>query len=353
MVNLESGTARSRAVGSKQKNNNMGKKVKLAIEEIEIIDFIFHVVHHGEENPILLDRTPIGGFEKFFKERISEVIEGNTFYFKEDSEFEKELTKIEDNPLNFTECSKVLAERFHGDHDERIKPGVMILMKIRISNIPQYILIKYDHENVLTYTQDGKEAILKEISNTFSKNKTALQKSAIINFTEDIPTLKVVDKSNRKHITKFFQSFLNVYRKYKNADLTNKVKDAFLTTVQSFANRLPSDYTSRAVHIFYDLVQNNDTFERDTFLNKAFGEHHLPEMEDVFDVNLKKQDLTGEEFAFDKSIRKPREYKYKTAEGVIIQYTSSGEDTVDIKTGKEKNDDTIITIRTAKLIPQK
>ena len=35
-------------------------------DDIIISDFIFHVVHHGEENPILMDETSIKGFEFFF-----------------------------------------------------------------------------------------------------------------------------------------------------------------------------------------------------------------------------------------------------------------------------------------------
>ena len=328
----------------------MTKRPSIPIEEIEITHFIFHVVHHGEDDPILLNKTPIGRFEFFFKKRVSEVINGNSFYFEENSTLLKEIKLIDENILRFVETSKKLAQKFHENKDKRIKPGVMILMRVRIKEIPQFILIKYDHENVLTYTQDGAEAILKEISNTFSKSKSALQKSAIINLQLDQPLAIIVDKSERNNITQFFKEFLGVFRKYNDKVLTEKVRNAFLSTVRTFNETLPTDYTSRASYIFYDLVQKNESFERDNFLERIFGEHYHDEMEVEFDKNLKRNDITGEEFLFDKSLKRPKELKYKTAEGVLIQYSSEAEDTVSIVNEPSQ---TIITIKTTKLVEQK
>ena len=48
----------------------MTKRPSIPIEEIEITHFIFHVVHHGEDDPILLNNTPIGRFAFFFKKNV-------------------------------------------------------------------------------------------------------------------------------------------------------------------------------------------------------------------------------------------------------------------------------------------
>ncbi len=329
----------------------MAKRSLIPIDEIDITNFIFHVIHHGEDKPILLDNTPLGRFERFFKERLSEVIDGNNFFFDDDSSFLEKMKLIDENIQRFTILSKEMAKDFHSHQDGRIAPGVMILMRVRIQDVPQYALIKYDHENVLTYVQDGNEAILKEISNTFSKSKSALQKAAIVNLSDQKPRAIIVDKSDRKNITQFFKGFLGVIRKYESKTLTDKIRRAFLATVRNFKDELPTDYTSRASHIFYDFVQNNDSFERDDFVEKIFGEHYKDLMENVFDKNLKKEDISGEEFSFDKSITKPREIKYKTAEGVLIQYSEDAEDTVNIN--NDQPDKTIITITTTKLVVEK
>lgn len=39
-----------------------------SLPEIKIDHFIFQVVHSGSEDPILMDETPIAGFESFFEE---------------------------------------------------------------------------------------------------------------------------------------------------------------------------------------------------------------------------------------------------------------------------------------------
>src|SRR5688572_26266703 len=155
--------------------------MEIKIEDIKITDFIFHVVHHGEEDPGLLDETPIDKYEHFFKERIKEVLDGNKFYFNPESTFLTQIKKLDNDHSLFLEISKALARKFHEIQDDRIKPGVMILMKTAIGGIDHYILIKYDHEMVIYYKKTTlNTAILDEMSNTFSKNKSALQKSAII-----------------------------------------------------------------------------------------------------------------------------------------------------------------------------
>jgi hypothetical protein len=166
----------------------------ISIGEIEISEFIFHVVHHGSQQPILMDSIPLGNFETFFKERIIEIISGNKFLFLEDSLFLGLIKNIEEGQKSFLEVSKELATIFHQQNqDERIKPGVMILINAEIVGERKFILIKYDHENVITYTQEGNIAVLKEITNTFSKDRSALQKSAVIDINDSQPFALVID----------------------------------------------------------------------------------------------------------------------------------------------------------------
>ena len=46
-----------------------------------IKEFIFHVVHHGPDQPILFDETPLDDFEGFFLERVRDTLRGNRFVF--------------------------------------------------------------------------------------------------------------------------------------------------------------------------------------------------------------------------------------------------------------------------------
>jgi hypothetical protein len=320
--------------------------MQTADNSIEILDFIFHVVHHGEDNPILMEETPITGFEYFFKERIKEVLNGNKFFFNPESSFLNKVKHIDGNQATFLEVSKQLAKDFHAIQDDRIKPGVMILMRTKIASQIRYILIKYDHENVIYYTTTtDNRALLNEISNTFSKSKEALQKSAIIHL-DDEAYVVVIDKSERSHITKFFKSYLGIKRSYTEEDLTTKIRDCYLTTVKYSKNELPKEFTSSSQQIFFETVQKSKSFETEEFLKKAFGTHYSPEIKTCFERELRRQDLFGEEFNFFKNIKAPRSRKYRTSEGVQIQFPDSANDTVDIKHNKNE---TVVTIRTKKL----
>lgn len=325
---------------------------RITTDDIEILDFIFHIVHHGEDQPILMDSTPVGAFDFFFKARILEILEGNKFDFSLPSNFLDSISSIKDNESqeNFLRTSKQLAIDLHSRRDNRIKPGVMILIRADIQGRKKCILIKYDNENVLTYSQVDKKAILEEISNTFSKSKEALQKSAVVDLEDPNPFVLIIDKSDRKHVTQFFKGFLGVIRRYDTKKLTDLVKNSYLSTVKKHKDDLPSEYTSSASSRYYDLVQITTSFEKETFLQAIFGQYYLPEMATTFEKEMKSNDISGEEFEFDKSIKKPQQRKLRTLEGVTIQFNIDASDTVDINTQNAQK--TVITIETSKLIEE-
>jgi hypothetical protein len=318
---------------------------------IKIEKFIFHVVHNGKSAPTLMDDTPSGDFEGFFVNRIREIINGNRFNFQEESAFLNSLRTIDADPLIFVEESKKLARTFHAGPDRRIKPGVMVLIYADIDGVKKYIVIKYDHEEVITYTEKtAGHVILSEISNTFVKSGQALQKSAVINLADIVAGAIIIDKSERNDITDFFKGFLDVKRFYTAATLTEKAADCFMNTIRDHTAILPGDFTSQASINFYEYVQNTDNFNPGQAAKDLFGTHFTDEIGRTFDRKLTKADISGEEFAFDKRvIKKPRKKKFRTQEGVIIQYDDIAKNTVKIETVGEK---TRITILTSKLIEQ-
>jgi hypothetical protein len=310
---------------------------------IKIEDFIFHVVHNGQSGPILLDETPIAGFEDFFIARIEEILEGNTFNFNKDSKFLLDMRELDDHPKKFVAISKELAKRFH-NQDRRIKPGVMILMKVLITDKVRYVLIKYDHHAVIYYKTQSNKALLSKVTNTFSENKDALQKSAIIDLKARKSVAVVVDKSDRQNVTDFFKEFLGINRQYDQDTLTTKVRDAFRQTVKAFKDQLPEEITKQTTLKFATAAKNNPSFDPATFIRSAIGADFTPDMEQRFLRELRDQDIAGESFTFQENIPAPTFVKYKSAEGVTIKVPHEAIDTV--RMVKEGNRTTLTIVST-------
>lgn len=323
------------------------------IQVLKIEQFIFHVVQHGENDPILLDETSIGEFEDFFLDRVRDTLKGNKFEFNRGSFTFQLLKEILDDSNKFVENSKKLAIDFHSRKDKRIKPGVIIIMRISADDTDFFSLIKYDHEQVLTYDlQDNTRAILQEISNSFTKSKESLHKSALISLNNDGGELIVIDKTVQYDITEFFKGFLNVKRKYTDEEMTQYIHDSIIKTAQYHRNELPPEITGKIRSISFNAIQTLDTFDADKYFDIVFGVHGSENIKKTFNNSLRKKNLDGESFRFDKkAITQPKEKKYRTKEGVRIRYGEEAEDKVSIKLGNN-NIDTIITIKTRQLIEE-
>ena len=323
-------------------------------DHIKINKFIFHVVHHGEDEPILLDETPIDGHETFFINRLKDTLEGNRFEFVDTSVTLEHLKKISKNPDVFVEVSKKLATSFHQAQNETIKPGVIILMQISADEHQLFSIIKYDHEETLSYKlQDNdSKAILEDIKNSFTKSKKSLHKSAMIQLIQDTGELIILDQKVRDDISVFFKGFLGVRRKYSAARMTEVLNKVFLDTVRKHKDILPRSITSNARQVIHDIVAKTDFFEVNDFFLKAFGTYGDDKVKKTFMSKIARNDLDGEQFSFDKNaIPVPKKRKLETIEGVKIQYDQTAADSVEIKHG-DGNQPTKITITTDKLIEQ-
>jgi len=296
---------------------------------IKIKDFIFHVVHNGQKEPFLLDETPITGYEDFFIARIEEIMDGNSFGFEKDSQFLKDIKEIDERPKKFVEISKELAKRFH-NQDGRIKAGVMILMKIEIADKTKYVLMKYDHYAVITYKTQSHKALLNMVTNTFSENKDALQKSVIVDLKARKSVAVVVDKSDRQNVTDFFKDFLHITREYDQPTMTTKVRDAFRQTVKAFRNDLPEEVTNQVSRRFAATAKNNPAFDPATFIRSAIGPDLTPEMEKRFLKELRDQDMAGQSFTFQENIPPAMFTRFRSAEGVSVRIPNDALNTVKI-----------------------
>lgn len=320
--------------------------------ELEIDRFIFHVVHHGEEEPILLDETPIGQFHNFFVGRVREVLKGNRFEFLEQSTTQEAIRNVSEDIQNFREVSQNLAVDFHRFGDDRIKPGVLIFMVLSAGEEKLYSLIKYDHEEVLTYkVENDRKAVLESVTNSLTKSTKSLHKSALVRLDDDqAGQILVVDRKVSHDISDFFKGFLTARRKYNPTEMTEEIQNLTIRTVQDHKNDLPNALTSKIRQKSYDTIIQTDHFDSDQYFDLVFGAHGNDEIRETFNKYLEKNDLDGEVFEFDnEAVNMPGKKKYRTREGVKLEYPESAYDKVDIERGFNDNEETKITIITQKL----
>lgn len=328
-----------------------GAKLQISEEEIgnlSIDKFIFHVVHHRSDEPILLDATPIGDFELFFLDRARETLRGNRFVFADGSTTKTLLKQVLADENQFVPVSKTLAQSFHAGRDNRIKPGVMILMTLITGQRKLISVLKYDHEEAVTYdiTDDAK-AILKAIANSFTKSANAMQKSALIEIIGEDDSIVVVDKTVRHEITEFFRGFLACKRRFDERQMTLVIEDVVVEVVKRHQDDLPNDITQNVRDRYYDAVQKRDNFDATEFFAEFFGTHGSTDVRASFNKILAKRSMEGEVFRFDKgAVKKRRPQKYKTAEGVKIDVPEQASDTVKTTTTDEN---TVVTITTKRL----
>lgn len=320
------------------------------IAKLRIDKFIFHVVHHGAVDPILLDQVPIGAFEQFFLDRVIETLRGNRFVFSRGSLTRESLAAVRTSPRRFVEESKRLARAFHSG-DQRIKRGVLIVIALSAGSRPLYSLIKYDHERVLSYDLQETKAILRAVVNNFTESKDALQKSALIELKGHGGDLVVIDRTKRTGITTFFQDFLGVERQHTEADMTTELTKALVTTVKKHVNDLPLAITSRVKPRLVEIATRRGAFEADQFFGDFFGADGTDAIKATFESELASRAISGESFDYDKlSLPVAGPTTFVTSEGVRLVIPERAQSTVRVEPTADGA--AVITIRTQKLLEQ-
>ena len=277
-----------------------------------------------------------------------ETLRGNQFIFADGSITRTLLKQVLVDESKFVPVSKTLAQSFHAGRDKRIKPGVMILMTLVTGQRKLLSVLKYDHEEAVTYdiTDDAK-AILKAVANSFTKSADALQKSALIEIVDGDDNIVVVDKTVRHEITDFFRGFLACKRLFDEKQMTQVIEMVVMEVVKKHQDDLPNDLTQNVRDRYYEAVQKRDNFDATEFFAEFFGAHGSVEVRASFDKVLAKRGMEGEVFKFDKgAVKKQRPQKYKTAEGVKIDVPEQASDTVKTTTTAAG---TVVTITTSRL----
>lgn len=317
------------------------------IEALKIENFIFHVVHHRADDPILFDDTPLSTFEPFFIDRIKETLKGNKFSFAEISQVKAKLNSWEKGESNFVDISKSLARQFHRLGDKRMKSGVLIVIGLVTGAKKFYSLIKYDSEKVVTFETKGAQAILQAVTNNFTESPKALQKSALIDLDSIDAEVVIIDKMSRSGISDFFKEFLGVERLRNSKEMTVDLVKAIKKTVKTHLSDLPPAITSKVAEKVVEIAQKRKDFEVDEFFTDFFGINGQDEIRATFDKELESLNLTGEVFSYDEEELPTNEAKkYVTSEGITINMPARAKGSLTIENGK---DETVITIRTSRL----
>ena len=325
-------------------------------EAIKIEKLIFHIILTDDVNPTFLEEVEVTDEQqKFFRDRLADASQGRQFIFTEDNPPIKTLAEeiINASDEDFLRISKDITSRFRSTHTSSMNNGVFIISIASIHARKLLFLIKLDHKKVYEYKLEGSKALLEEVKNTFSEDKTAIQKVALIDINTNVVwDVLVFDRSCPSSITKYFGNFLSVIPRETETDLTKKAQSCARRWASSYKDEginEPSVYKNNArnylssvdsfssEHYIEAVIQDNDK-EKEELLRNSFRDFM---MEDG---------LYGQNFAPRKDVLSKKENKNirQTAEGVKIEWEGTLEDNnISISDAKDRQGQYKIVIKTS------
>lgn len=220
----------------------------------------------------------------------------------------------------------------------------MILMMLSTLDKELFAIIKYEHEEVLRYTNNGSRVILESVTDTFTNSADAMQKAALIDMSEENPVVMVLDRNVRAGISGFFQGFLNVRRKKNEKEMTESLWEVVKNTSRKHIDELPPEFGKEVQERADQFLKNQETFNDVEFYDQVFGPYANDSIRNTYRACLKKGELENEQFFLDRqaaaNICKKR--KLKTSEGVTIYIDNKAASTVQISYGRDGEKDVII-----------
>lgn len=334
----------------------------LAPEEmaaLHVEDLIFHVVGKTQADLILMDEIMAAdatvGLQKWFLDRLRTANGGNVFDFTKPSLVRDSLAAIQANPSCFVAESRSLAQGFQNQHTGATAKGVFLVMRLSCQGNMLHALMKYDHEETLSYLTDlegGKRrAEVKRILNTFTEKTESVQKCCIVRLTPDGGEICVRDRSNKKNISDYFRAFLGVKRRHDARSLTTKLTEVTKAAVRRVMDDLSPEVARNLNQRIFDAIQTTAGFDPEDplpFLIAVVGP--LPDnskLQKVFLRELEKENVDQEAFEFDKAaVRRPRRRRITTQEGISVVYDSADASLISTE---RRGDRDVITINSAKI----
>lgn len=331
-------------------------------DSIKIEKLIFHIILKDQVAPIFLDKVIITeNQQKFFKARLSDAAQGRQHVFCADSLLHpKAVEIISADDDNFVQISKEIANQFKLTHTNNTSDGVFIVSVASIGNRKLLFLVKIDHKTIYQYHLEGKQALLQEVKNTFSEDKSAIQKVALIDTSDKVAwDVLTTDRGARgadNYITQYFRRFLGVNPRETDTDLTKKAlsaarKWAMQNKVYIDPKQEVSLYKNRAK----GYLLNHDRFDTTEFIEAVIQDpdtNRREALKNSFHTFLQNEGIAGQTFtpksnAIPSSVTKNIR---KTAEGVRIEWEGEPKDHgVDIPNTANANGVYEIKIRTSSI----
>lgn len=325
-------------------------------EAIKIEKLIFHIILTDDVNPIFLEKVEITDEQqKFFRDRLADASQGRQYIFTEDNPPIKTLAEeiINASDEDFLKISKDITSRFKSTHTSNMNNGVFIISIASIHTRKLLFLIKLDHKKVYEYKLKGSKALLEEVKNTFSEDKTAIQKVALIDTNTSIVwDVLVFDRSCPSGITKFFGNFLSVIPRETETDLTKKA--------QSCARRWASFHKQEGINepsVYKNRARNYlsyiDAFDSEHYIEAVIQDCDKEKqkcLRNSFRDFMIEEGLYGQNFIPKKDVLTKKENKNirQTAEGVKIEWEGSLEDNnISISDAKDQLGQYKIVIKTS------
>lgn len=345
----------------------------LQLEHLEIEHFIFHVIlPERKENPVepLNEVVLTASQKEFFTARLKESAQGTQFVFLENADHLKgKCVDLLADPTQLVTVSRQLAVDFAGRHKGNMAAGVFVIAiakTILSEHTPiSFIFIsKLDNKLVYQYfleeSNGGIRARMEEVTNTLVEDKSAIQKSALINISDSFAWDVLAWERRGKadgDLTDYFKGFLGVKLREHASELTRRA----VSTVRQWAKTIilddlppgESQHTIRQRAAQY--MKDRDSFDTDEFINAVIRDEDVNRKQRL-SVSLREK-LSDEGICGQKFIPQPNSLSkkvqrlvYETVEGVRIELPRPQEDCG--VTIEQSDSGTTIIIKTSKLLPK-
>lgn len=361
----------------------MGLLTDDEVADLSIERMIFHVVRPEDQNPIFLAEVKPPQFADFFVDRVKETLRGAAYLFVPGSGMPALLSRAmpgTDGSDEFVKVSREVAERFKTKvgTDKRYAPGVLMLFCLKTGSQRLVAIIKYEHQQVISYSYlrdaEGKPVLdadgnpvpdLKSLMDTFTKDRKAMQKSAVVRFgNEDAEDenakrhrLVVIDHSSGRYrdASQHFVNFMDIKRAMAPEDMTKRLIKAAVEAIKKHKDEVPAEVAkapNRYVNAAMARMEGFDHEKPEEFMG-AVVQGLVPDAPilNTFSRNLSGCGLATEAFRFEGARPARGEYRrVVTNEGVAIIFSQRLEDDGKVKVANEDGGGVVITVRSTGLV---
>lgn len=317
-------------------------------ESLEIVSFIFHIIDtdaEGDEDVVFLDEVHLLATQKkFFLDRLRDIAEGTQYLFKQDAVHLKEkCQQLIDAPDRFIELSRQITTDFSGRHQGQMSAGVFIVSVVKYLAAAHdwrqlVFLVKMDKQPSFTYSYEEKEgrriAVINEVKNSLNESKNAIQKSALIDvsdqFAWDVLAFDRVKKP--AGLGDYFRAFLGVTERQQDAVLTRTAHGQVRKWAKKLATEQlpPGEDLNTFAGRSLNYLNDHDVFDTDEYLNAVVRDEDVDRkaalMGSLRDA-LAEAGVAGQQFRPQPGSLRNNERKqvYQTLEGVTISFEGSPE----------------------------